>query len=220
MTRHVRICPKCSEAKPSSEYSTFKNGKPQGRCLACRREYDRAWRERNRERVRGYDRRYRESLRTDPERASDVRARNVEACKRYRKTEKGQAASARYRKRLRNDPVRWAAYMEAKRLAYHLRRERAGGRRNRLSPDRVVMPAVLQERLPVEPFRAWVEAKVLEYGSLGSLVSACSFGNHETVARGLYRVRYGNKHVALDFADMCLTNEGSTLLWELWPELG
>lgn len=67
-------------------------------------------------------------------------------------------------------------------------------------------------RIPVKPFRKWLEEKLRFYeGSTGMLALATGLDE-----RQIYRVLHNEtKMVALDVVDKALVTEGSTFLWEL-----
>ena len=67
-------------------------------------------------------------------------------------------------------------------------------------------------RIPVKPFRKWLEEKLQFYeGSTGLLALATGLDE-----RQVYRILHKEtKLVALDVVDSALVTEGSTFLWEL-----
>lgn len=65
-------------------------------------------------------------------------------------------------------------------------------------------------RLPVGPFRRWMEERLDYYGSLELLSKATGMSD-----RQVRRVLRESEMVALDTVDRALINEGSTPLWAL-----
>lgn len=65
------------------------------------------------------------------------------------------------------------------------------------------------------PMQRWLEAKVVEYEGYQALAEMCGVSD-----RTMYRLWKGEvQGVTLDLADLLLTREESTSLWDLWPEL-
>jgi hypothetical protein len=93
------------------------------------------------------------------------------------------------------------------------RRRRAGVQPRPLfaarAPDHEQTP-----KLPVEPFRLWLERLLPRYGSLRNMAEALrvdeSLLGHTLAGR--------KKYVLLTTVDKALTNEGNTLWWELYPD--
>ena len=101
---------------------------------------------------------------------------------------------------------------------FNRRKDSADGYRHRCKPcsetrprKNPVNPPAQGGRLPVEPFRSWLEKRLAHYGS--PKILAAVTGMNE---RQLHRVMSGeSKKVALDTVDRALTYERSTALWEL-----
>jgi hypothetical protein len=70
------------------------------------------------------------------------------------------------------------------------------------------------EQMDPRPFKRWIEEKLKIYETLDDLATACG-----TTTRLIYRYRTTTlDYVPLATVDLCLTNEGSTGVWELYPE--
>lgn len=136
---------------------------------------------------------WRESKRLEARADPDYKARRVEA-------------SRRYRARLRADPERYAAHLEARRLAEKLRRERQGKRTRGGERD---LPSSGTE-LPAAPLREWLERRAESPSEIAQLSGLSN--------RAVYRVRKVNKVVRLPTADAILTGLGAHLM-DVYPDL-
>lgn len=67
---------------------------------------------------------------------------------------------------------------------------------------------------PVEPFRDWLALAVQRHGS--RLRAATETGMSERRLRAILGGE--QRRVTLDVVDRALANEGSTMLWELYPD--
>ena len=65
-------------------------------------------------------------------------------------------------------------------------------------------------RLPIGPFRKWMEGRVAYYGEVGLVAQATGMAE-----RQVYRVLHEGESVALDTVDRALITEGTTPLWAL-----
>ena len=65
-------------------------------------------------------------------------------------------------------------------------------------------------RLPIGPFRKWMEGRVAYYGEVGLVAQATGLPE-----RQVYRVLHEGESVALDTVDRALITEGTTPLWAL-----
>lgn len=77
-----------------------------------------------------------------------------------------------------------------------------------------------EEMLDVRPFRVWLEVMVDRYGSIES--AASHIGMTSRAVRRFVRpnkVEARQKRVGLDTVDAALQTEGTTFLWELYPDL-
>lgn len=72
---------------------------------------------------------------------------------------------------------------------------------------------VATESLPVGPIRDWVRVK-LEKEPMLELAARL-----RTSERTLLRIQKDSQTITLKLADQLLTNDGNTMLWELYPEL-
>ena len=70
-------------------------------------------------------------------------------------------------------------------------------------------------RLPIKPFQSWVEDRLTKYESITEFCEATEM--HERRVYDLLRGRQNT--VELETVDRALTREGSTMLWELYPDL-
>ncbi len=173
-----------------------------------------------RERVRRYPARPR-ARRADPNNAQhqrDWRRRNREDPVRAARQREKRRAHDELR---RLDSERQRAHLETRRIAYRLRRERAGVMLV-LSED----PSASQgARLDPAPLRAWIAERKLAYGSWEALAHACVSGEEsvEDRERTLHRISdvdHPQGWVSEAQVDQILSREGSTMLSQLYPELG
>lgn len=232
----MRSCRRCGVEKPLSEFYERRNPKRHSRfshyCKECERarvrEYkaqnpekvkakDRAYYERNRERVAAYKREYEKLRRADPVIREQLLAEARERARRQRLERPEHVREIRRRslQRRLSDPVRHAALLEQRRIEYRLRKERKGGSLQVRDKRADVYGEDPQVRLPAAPFVAWLERKLSSYESIEALARECGVNS-----RVFRRYTTGEQQrITLDVADRILTNEGSTHLWELWPEL-
>lgn len=74
--------------------------------------------------------------------------------------------------------------------------------------------------LPVEPFREWLTTVVARYGSVESAEGALGLPARTirrfVAPKGKYEVT--QTHVSLDIVDRAITHEGSTFLWDVYPD--
>jgi hypothetical protein len=74
--------------------------------------------------------------------------------------------------------------------------------------------------LPVEPFRAWLIFVVTRYGSCEAAEGAVGMRARTirrfTSPKGIFEVT--QREVSLDLVDAALAHEGSTFLWDLYPD--
>lgn len=100
-------------------------------------------------------------------------------------------------------------YTEAKRRENGIPRDEARLAKRDIGPDTLI---------ETEPFAFWLDERVDEYGgSWGDLAAAC-----HVPPRSLYRYRFDGgmqPTVTSGFVDRCLTHEGSTFMWQLYPQL-
>lgn len=69
--------------------------------------------------------------------------------------------------------------------------------------------------VPAEPFREWVRGRIEKYGSLREFCEVCDLQE-----RRVYDLLNKNqKRVLVENVDKALVNDGSAMLWELYPEL-
>ncbi len=69
--------------------------------------------------------------------------------------------------------------------------------------------------LPAAPFVVWIKHRRPTYGSLNKFCKTCGLQE-----RRVYDLLKGkSKRVSLDNVDTALVNDGTTMLWELYPEL-
>lgn len=231
-----RRCGKCREWKPLTREFYYRSKiMRDGRkdfdyyCKACQTARTSA---RARERL------------ADPATTEKERASRRERTRRWRQRnpEHARALAQQYKERLKNDPVRYARMRESQRIAYRLRKERAGEKYDERRQNRAVALAFRGPsghsafRLDAKPLREWLEAVIQREvptisnvstrdGTLRDLAGA--LGVHErkllTIRRGEYET------VTLTVADTLLTRYGQPVrvngfgpvefLWDLWPEL-
>lgn len=181
--------------------------------------------------------------RTDPETAELERILRRDRTRswRARNPERARKLAQEYKRRIKKDPVRYARMRESQRIAYRLRKERAGQtynetRQKRRAPLAFRGPSGFSaNRLDATPLREWLDAVIEREvptisgaprdGNLRELAQL--FGIHErqllTIRRGEYQT------VTLTVADTLLTRYGQPVrvngygpvefLWDLWPEL-
>lgn len=74
--------------------------------------------------------------------------------------------------------------------------------------------------LPVEPFREWLQVVVTRYGSVESAEGALGLPARTirrfVAPKGKYEVT--QTLVSLDIVDRAITHEGSSFLWDVYPE--
>lgn len=76
-----------------------------------------------------------------------------------------------------------------------------------------ILPPVA--RLPVGPFKAWCAQRVEKYDSIADFCQVTEMNE-----RRVYDLMNDRqKTVTLEVVDRALTREGSTFLWELYPDL-
>ena len=69
--------------------------------------------------------------------------------------------------------------------------------------------------VPAEPFRQWVRGRLEHYESLREFCEVCGLQE-----RRIYELLNKNqKRVLIENVDQALVNDGSAMLWELYPEL-
>jgi hypothetical protein len=212
-----RVCPRCKKQRRLGDYPKVKIGRgwfdPYDQvtrnswCIWCKREAQREyrskcrekqretfkqWHERNREEL---NRKRRERYRTDPE----YRQRRLDTEKRKREKRK-------------HDRKAMEKQREYQRLWYHARREQQG--HGPPKPRKVFTGDEPVQRLPIAPFRAWLQKLYAEFEDWGMVAEVTGISE-----RQLLRYRGENEWVELEIADRALTSEGSMLLWDLWPEL-
>ncbi len=137
--------------------------------------------------------------------------------------ERAQRARQQYRElvaRRRADPERYQAYLETRRIAYRLRLMRAGVQIE-------AVPAAVSQgrRLPLGPLRVWLAERALAHGGWEALAYACCPPGVSVIDRERTLHRLGNLSrpqgfVTEQLVDELTTYEGSTLAWEIYPELG
>ena len=70
-------------------------------------------------------------------------------------------------------------------------------------------------RLPVEPFVLWLKETIPRYGNQEEFCATAEIGT-----RRVNELLSGRQtRVSLELVDRALTREGSSMLWELYPEL-
>lgn len=143
-------------------------------------------------------------------RLREWRNRNLEA-----RRAKAREDYARRMEMLRRSPKKMAALRETRRLHAWEDRRRAGEREvpkgGPKAPDSERVP-----RLPIGPFSEWLAVKYEEYGR-NSLLLAGVVGMDSSL---VHRYKEGKQdRVSIDTVDKALTREGSTFLFQLYPEL-
>lgn len=69
--------------------------------------------------------------------------------------------------------------------------------------------------VPAAPFALWIKRRQYAYESLSQFCRTC-----ELQERRVYDLIKGNSHrVSVDRVDTALVRDGTTMLWELYPEL-
>lgn len=135
--RLVRRCWSCREVRPFPEefYAARASGERDHRCKQCAREQAQRWVE---------------EVRTDPARLAEFRERRAEQMRQWRarNPDRVYALNVAYHARLAQDPERYAARLEANRMDYRLRRERAG---YHVPPVKESSPSLREPSLPAAP---------------------------------------------------------------------
>jgi hypothetical protein len=193
-----------------------------------RRMLDPEWAERRRE----YERAWHEAQR----RAMGVEPR-VDLTGMTR--EERLAYDREYRRRLMQDPVRRELKREYARIWHEAQRRRRGARQNSGMIERRSAGAPKSDPVfPLGPFQDWIRERAAFYASdldlivaegevagLGHLARVCDI-NPRSLRRyldgGEISAKTGQWRpittVTLGTVDKCLTNEGTTFLWELYDE--
>lgn len=186
-----------------------------GLCSYCNKAYGKRWYQSNRDAHIARQKRWKAE---NPHLVA--RYKEKERIKR-RTPEEREKERIRQRKRWRDPEMARrlrAYYREYRREVRAMKRHEAlvavGETRQHKNPTISGM-VPLDERMPLEPFVAWIESKLEVYVTPGALAKACG-----TTERLLYRFRKGEADYApLSTVDALLTNEGTTQLWELYPSL-
>jgi hypothetical protein len=151
-----------------------------------------------------------------------ARKRNWRPPKRYLSdSERRQRVRDYWRERRRNDSVFRTRRREYERI-YKEGRRRAAGVPERRYVNATRAPDLERDQdLPVEPFARWLEGRVLAYGGVETFARSVGLNDTAPLRRVLRRGDHGRpkKSVRLSFADKIVTLDGSTFLWEIWPEL-
>lgn len=213
----LHTCPKCGEDKWPEEFAERKPGqgwvddRPHlpitNRCPYCRKcEVERisAWKARNGDKQKAYQRAYRE--------------RNVDKIRAYNNSPEGRAKRAirearRQRKIHRNKAALQQHREKARLLAWEARRRRGAVETPKAGPKAPDTEKDL--RLDSAVFAQWLKAKQREYGGPEQL--ALVIGMSPRNVRH-YLVREYPR-VSIDTVDRALIREGTTFLWQLYPEL-
>jgi hypothetical protein len=221
----MRRCSVCTEVKDLEDdfYRNTRNEPWEAkdwcyRCKVCNAEY-----------VNGVEKRRREDPNSGPMvRAKDARRKRLE---RKRSPELHRGAVNRYRRRLRKNAQGWARHLEAQRIAYHLRIERAGRTSTRKLSTATMSNDALP-KLPAAPLAVFVDSLIERARKQHDLVGVVSRGRHglngasaKSVCaslgideRMLRAWRTGERvSVQFDVADRVLVASGATLN-EVWPE--
>lgn len=216
----VKLCRRCQTEKPISEFWwVAKQNRYYSYCKPCKREHNREWRERNRERYRAKRRElYRERL-EDPVYRDQLREKWAELKRRERDTDptfvqRRREYNERYWEKLKRDRERYHEHLEKQRIDAALRRERQTGE----FYVRQVTPQVhipdCDPRLPVGPIREWLRHHASKAGSLSAL--AARWHLDDSTLRKI-RDDVGREFVKRSTVDLLLVREGGTLLHELYP---
>lgn len=90
--------------------------------------------------------------------------------------------------------------------------------RKRREREKAIARGELERELtfvPAEPFRAWVRSRLDKYESLREFCEVCGLQE-----RRVYDLlNKDQKRVLIENVDQALVNDGSAMLWELYPEL-
>lgn len=120
-------------------------------------------------------------------------------------------------------PEKRAMMNENRRFRYDLKRAQ-DGRKPRYE-RKFSKPHANQtdEMLPLEPFQKWLEEKVIEYGEVKTLASLLQV-HPDSIKRWRrgWDITEGKRTplrgIPFGMVDWCLTNEGGTLMFELYPD--
>jgi hypothetical protein len=154
----------------------------------------------------------------DPQKAAQLRARWLMQKERERQRDPDvfKARQVQYNRTWRARKLSTAEgrreWLENQRIYTAILRERKTGVAFKRAGGGRIKLKEIDPRLPVEPIRSWVQAKVKQYGSQERAASKCG-----VPGRTLHRVLHETSWVDLSLVDKMLTREGSTLFHELYP---
>lgn len=209
----------CNKWKTADQFSNIdkKTGRPKGLCRECKPAYDRAYRAANKKKVRANERAWRARQLADPVLREILLETERRAQRRRREADKERANrwAREWYERTKNDPERHARLLETRRIAARLRREKNGAP---LVPERrpKVLYSVKNEQVLLDPgpMQEWVQKKLSKYGGPAELALAC--GTDENRIRD---IRDGKlSAITRAKVERFLVAEGSTELWELYPD--
>lgn len=235
-------CARCKETKPWSEFHARLKAetghvlKVQPYCKPCATAVRREWAARNRDHQRELQRdayAARKRLRPD---ALEAKREYQREWKRRRAqdpewVERQRERQREYKRRRYKDPEYRGRELARKRDAY---RRKQGGLMRRGKDDRVVALDNFGQRLPIEPFRAWLtdyfdrerrdtpteRNNDSAVGHVYEQIALAIGGGREAAHRAVYRWLSESNHIPLGHADAVLTRlDSPARLYELWPEL-
>lgn len=127
------------------------------------------------------------------------------------------ARKRREYQQIQADPSKHISVLEERRFRYRDRqlarglepKPQLGVARLRYPPSEVAK----KEALPIEPIHEWVKRKAKIFGNL-ELAKLC--GVNERVVTRILRKEYSE--INFSTVDEMLTNEGSTFIWDLYPQ--
>ncbi len=122
-----------------------------------------------------------------------------------------RAARAYRERKKREDPDFMQRCRDIRRMDYAMKAHAEG---RSYTP---IVRAVEHERglrVPIGPFRDWLRERLPHHETLGELADAIASSE-----RALYRWLYEHQNVIVDNVHRALVAEGSTELWELYPDL-
>lgn len=198
----TKFCKDCQTDKSLDEFPISKRGS-QGRntyCKLCSADRTRA---------------HKKAIRANPYALAQYQKRQREWIAQDMKDnpERYKERDRRYNAKLAKDPKRKAVINEGRRLDAQIK-AMDEGRKVRRMPVQIKIEDK-DVRLPSGPFMDWVQQRRYHYQTLSDFVKACGVPE-----RSLTRLHEARTHtVSCIFVDKVLTNEGSTALWELYPDL-
>lgn len=127
--------------------------------------------------------------------------------------DRNRAHIERHKERMKTDPVYAEHFRERQRIWAEGKRRERGAKNIR---EGKVLPGY-GERLPVEPLKQWFESKLDNGYMQNQVLLAIRCGIDARAIHRIINLEY--ESVSEDFVDHALLSEGSTYLWEIYPEL-